>query len=132
MTPEQNFWKLIKDHLPGDVSRIENTADDGTPDVTGAWYGQDYWIELKVCNNKRDLVDVLNLLRVSQRAWHLRRGRHGSIVYVAVRYPNMKRIIIYEMKNISLVYKPVIDIKSKQGFNWGDFEHRFKILLRET
>ena len=77
MTPERTFWELIKDHLPGDVSRIENGADEGTPDVSGA-YGRDYWVELKVCFNKRDLAQVPSLLLASQVVWHLRRARHGS------------------------------------------------------
>ena len=131
MTPERTFWELIKDHLPGDVSRIENGADEGTPDVSGA-YGRDYWVELKVCFNKRDLAQVPSLLLASQVVWHLRRARHGSIIYVAVRYPNMKRIIFYEYRKGDGIYYPIINLISKGGFNWHDFEHKFKTILREA
>lgn len=45
--PEQKAWDLLKPRLPGDISRVENTADAGTPDATGAYIGIDYWVELK-------------------------------------------------------------------------------------
>ena len=88
--PEQNFWKLIKTHLPGDVSRVENIADSGTPDVSGAYRSNDYWVELKVCqNNKKERV-IIDLLRPAQSVWHSRRGKHGSKIFVLVQYPQFE------------------------------------------
>ncbi|MCK5609902.1 hypothetical protein KAR91_48970 [Candidatus Pacearchaeota archaeon] len=131
MTPEQNFWKLIKLHLPGDVSRIENVADVGTPDVSGAYQGKDYWIELKVCKNKIKITEVTSILRIQQISWHMRRSEHGSLIFVAIYYPNIHRIIFYQKNHEHKMYIPVINMFRKKGFNWGDFEHQFKILIRE-
>lgn len=135
--PEQQLWKLIKPHLPGDVSRVENMADEGTPDVSGAW-GIDYWIELKVCQNKKALADPATLLRDSQIVWHLRRARQGSIIFVAVRYPKQKKIIVYKPEYTStcmahhVTYLPAIIFECKPRYNWDDFTKQFKILLQEA
>lgn len=91
--PERNFWKLVKDHLPGDVSRIENIADVGTPDITGACYVGDYWVELKVCGNKEKARPVEKLLRPAQNVWHARRAKQGSIIFTLVKYE--KKILCY-------------------------------------
>ena len=120
---EKQFWKTIKKHLPGDISRIENIADVGTPDMSGAFDNSDYWVELKVCDNKNIIKGVKNLLKPSQNVWHLRRGNQGSIIFVAVYYPNMKKIFLYKLNRISGYYTILITISKK--FNWGDFEAMF-------
>jgi len=117
---EQKFWKLIKPHLPGDVSRVENTADNGMPDINGTC-GIDYWIELKVCDNKGKKRPVEKLLRPDQIVWHTRRIKQGACVLVLVRYED--RILVYYAKNTEgkieyLLIAPGIG-KNKGGFDWG-------------
>ena len=111
-TPEQNFWKLIKKHLPGDVSRIENIADNGTPDVSGACGGQDYWIELKIYPNK---------LSKEQKVWHLRRMKQGSLIFTITYYPKRKpKLIKMHVYLGDVLY--VSNFKSVCGkFNWERF-----------
>lgn len=113
---EKQFWKTIKKHLPGDLSRIENSADEGTPDVSGC-DDLDYWVELKVCNNKILFKDVKKLLKPSQIVWHLRRGDKGSIIFVAVYYPNMKKLVVlYQYNSFTKEYDrfyPIVGKKHK-------------------
>lgn len=113
--PEKAFYKRIKDLLPGDVSRVENIVDDGTPDVTCAYGGVDYWVETKVCDNIRDIRSVGKLLRKSQIVWHMRRALHGSIVYTMVEYP--KFMLIYRAfkgrllpEQIACIARPYCDL----------------------
>lgn len=93
-SPEKDFYNRIKKFLPGDVSRIENIADEGTPDITCAYDGVDYWVETKVCDNIRDVRSVNKLLRKSQIVWHMRRCLQGSHVYTMVEYP--KFMVVYK------------------------------------
>lgn len=128
---ETQFWNLLKDHLPGDVSRIENLADSGTPDVTGAYYNLlmkkaiDYWIELKVCSNKKKLRDPTDLCLDSQLIWHFRRGKLGTLIYIMVRYPTF--IMVYIWNGAYSMYRPIYRIeKSGRGLDWPMFENWFK------
>jgi hypothetical protein len=123
-TPEQKFWDLIKKHLPGEVSRIENSADVGTPDVSGAYNGKDYWIELKICNNKEKIRDVTSLHRNEQLIWHLKRGKQGSIILVMVRYP--KFIMIYRWKDGYGMYQPISKNLKGKGFDWEQIKLTIK------
>ena len=134
---EKRFWNLIKSHLPGDVSRIENIVDEGTPDVSGAWSNRDYWVELKICHNKKKLADPTSLCRGSQLIWHLRRARHGSIIFLAVYYDVMGKIILYKYKLGDFtkgeygLYIPVSVITKKKGFNWEIFEYDIQLKIIE-
>jgi hypothetical protein len=127
-TPEANFWQLIKKHLPGDVSRVENTADTGTPDVTGAWEGLDYWIELKVSGLKKKVEDPANLCREAQLVWHLRRGRQGSLVFVLVRYPRAIRLYIFTERYAQYVCRNIF--LQTNGFDWPQFTLAIKSEIR--
>lgn len=130
---EQKFWDLIKDHLPGDASRVENLVDNGMPDISGC-FAIDYWIELKVCPNKEKHRSVLSMLRDSQIVWNLRRGKTGSLIFVLVKYTNFIVIYKYEQKNFTTIdklehtYVELGIIFNKQGYNWEKFK---KILIKE-
>ena len=124
MTPEQNFWNLIKKHLPGKISRIENTVDVGTPDVSGSYVNKDYWVELKVCQNKNKEIEPIKLLRSTQIIWHLQ--RRDSLIFVLVRYP--KKILAYEL--VGNAYLKLFTLtKVKNKFNWELFTEVFKIAI---
>lgn len=127
---ETQFWNLLKEHLPGDVSRIENSVDSGTPDVSGAYSSAikkaciDYWIELKVCRNKAKLKDPTDLCLDSQLIWHFRRGKLGSLIYVMVRYPTF--IMVYIWNGAYSMYRPIYRVeKSGRGLDWPMFENWF-------
>ena len=117
--PEQQFWNLLKKHLPGEVSRVENICESGMPDVNGTWRGLDYWIELKVCDNKNKLRPVKSLLRTEQSVWITRRMRHGCRVYVFVRYPD--KIAMYHAIGSTFDMMGVY-AKERNSFDWGSIE----------
>jgi hypothetical protein len=119
---EQKFWNLIKAHLPGDASRVENSTDEGMPDIN-CTYLIDYWIELKVCSNKEAIRNVTSLLRESQIVWHYRRGKVGALIFVMVRYETS--ILVYQYSHISFsasnperAYELVAVLKKVGGFDW--------------
>ena len=84
---ESAFSRALKPHLPGDVSRIESGSTEcGIPDINGSSEGVDYWVENKVCDNKRDIRMVTSLLRPEQKVWHLARAKQGARIFVCVKY----------------------------------------------
>jgi hypothetical protein len=124
---EQKFWALIKDHLPGTVNRVENSTDDGMPDVNGT-DRIDYWVELKVCVNDSKIRDVTKLLRDSQIVWNIRRGKFGAVIFVAVRYEQF--IVLYrwdydkfqnKLENIPLSYTQLAILRKERSFDWVTF-----------
>lgn len=129
-TPEKKFWKLLNQNsrLPGDTSRIENYADTGTPDVTGAYEGNEYWIELKACSNKKKIADVLKLLEPSQKVWHTKRVKHGTLIFVMVKYETF--IVIYQrnLRGYDLIHTYH---KTKNKWPWKKFKEDFIEALRE-
>lgn len=134
---EQKFWYLIKDHLPGDTSRVENSVDNGMPDINGS-YIIDYWVELKVCNNKKAIRDITTLLRDTQIVWNITRGKQGALIFVMVRYET--EIIIYKwnperfnnrLENIPEAYIELGRIKKEKSFNWPLFKEIIKGQIQE-
>lgn len=122
--PEQKFWDLLKKNnvLPGDISRIENTADVGTPDLTCAFPKRgDYWVELKAVEKDWDQESninklVVNLLEQSQIVWHARRVKENSMIFVMVRYNN---VITTSICSAPLIYETVdVTYKEKNTFNY--------------
>jgi hypothetical protein len=95
--PEQRFydWLCASQILPGDFNRVENSVCEGMPDLELCYQGKQAWIELKVQTLKTfepsklltSLVD--NLLRESQRVWHLRRVCNQGKVLVLVGHLDM-------------------------------------------
>ncbi len=73
---ESSFWRLVKEHLPGEAQRIENSAGTGQPDVLWCDSGHEIWIELKVAKGNRITV------RPSQRQWLEGRYRTRTIYNV--------------------------------------------------
>lgn len=135
---EQKFWQLIKDKLPGEANRVENSADDGTPDISAAFI-LDYWVELKVCDNINKERDVTKLLRDSQIVWNIRRGKYGSIIFVMVRYPSW--LVIYKwtpenfrgiLNNIQSAYTKLAVIeRKKNSFDWEKFQKVIVDIIKE-
>jgi hypothetical protein len=86
--PERALWGRLKAHLPGEAERTENVAGSGMPDVYAVHNpvmvgrGESYWVELKVSNRARRVVDPVPLLRPSQLAWHARFAFKGATILV--------------------------------------------------
>lgn len=88
MARESALWKRLKDRIPDTqsdpksllhISRIENSAGVGQPDVEGCHYGRHAWIELKsVLRPKRPETIIRPKLRDSQRDWHKFRTLAGG------------------------------------------------------
>jgi hypothetical protein len=124
---EQQFYNLLKPYLPGDFERVENFASTGMPDVSGAWEGRDYFIELKAQPEKED-GDIEKLLEVSQRVWFRRRCPCGSLIFVVVRF--LHRIIISKATAASLVPVAIVK-KEKNKWNWDHFQAALKKAIKE-
>ncbi len=122
--PEQQFWNLLKDHLPGDFSRIENYAESGMPDVNGGWIGNPYWIELKVCKNKEKIAHPKVLCEDYQIAWHARRCRHDNNIFVITKYHD--KIVAHKILP-SREYRLVFMVtKDKNKWPWAVFTEWFE------
>lgn len=118
--PEQKLWQMVKKQLPGEVSRVENIADSGDPDVSGACDG-DYWVELKVSQNLYKFTPVEKLLRPSQFAWHARRVKHGTLIFVLTHYPKMLGGVLRLQRCIAPeVYEDLLIMKKQSNkFAWS-------------
>ena len=77
---ESTFWALMKTNLPGHVTRIENTAGIGTPDVNICHKGVEVWLELKVAKGH------YIFLRTSQVAFCVRRVAEKGRIFFVTRY----------------------------------------------
>ena len=114
---EQLFWDLIGKYLPGDVSRIENTVDAGTPDITCAAWGRDYWVELK-SHPDADYISMTQVekwIEPAQRVWHARRSKVGSLIFLIVRFRT--EILAWYAEGIT--YVPAFHlVKLGNGYNW--------------
>lgn len=125
---EVTFWNVLKKWVPGQSQRIENVVGTGTPDVTAAYKGLDYWIELKVCANKSKEKDISTLPDESQLLWHYLRKKQGSIIFVAVQYS--WGVLIYEQTEKYAVYNKVIEVrKEKNILNWGLLYNQLETIL---
>jgi hypothetical protein len=132
MTPEQNFWRLIKPYVPGHAMRVENSACPGTFDVNGCWDGHEYWIELKVHGVKKPATEIRpwGLLNRSQRAWSFERNTEKGRLLLLVRCVNHIRLYRYfghlfvRTTDEFIFYRP---------YNWGSFIRMLKKeILDET
>lgn len=84
---ESQFWALVKDKLLGDVERVENALTRGTPDVNGCFESHEYWLELKVLDDKGRCE-----LRPEQYLWHRKRQEHGGRVFVLARNESLLKL----------------------------------------
>lgn len=84
---ESQFWALVKGKLLGDVERVENALTRGTPDVNGCFEGHEYWLELKVLDDKGRCE-----LRPEQYLWHRKRQEHGGRVFVLARNDSVLKL----------------------------------------
>jgi hypothetical protein len=129
MKKEVSFYNLIKDKLPGSVERVENSVDDGMPDVSCAYYGKDYWIELKVDLVVKPISSPFDLLRASQKAWHIRRAAEGSIIFVLVRTKHNVQLFKKQNTTPSESYSELLTLKIPCR-TWKDLTKIIEIELK--
>lgn len=101
MTPEQKFYYLIKEHIPGHVNRIENSTGVGIPDVNFCFDGLETWLELKANVNllcaEEEVIQIpfgTKRLRDSQIIWHGQRVNAGGRVLIAIRDGDTIKILL--------------------------------------
>ncbi len=90
MAREVRLWEFIRDGLKGTpglhMRRVENLVSTGDPDVDGCYEGDYFEVELKGCNRPaRPETELDYEVRVSQIAWHRRRGRAGGNTWLYIR-----------------------------------------------
>lgn len=96
--PEAKFWNDIKNDVQavmkgGRVSRIENAAGTGQPDVNIAYQGIEFWVELKVGGGDDDKhADI----KKSQKAWHMKQWANGGISFIWIYSAQHRLIYVYE------------------------------------
>lgn len=124
---EQDFWKLIRDKLPGITERLEPVFGSGLPDVYGT-YEQSFFIELKATESLK-IVDPQTLLRDSQIIWHKKHGRQGAIIFVMVKYRD--GIKIYQYLSLSDEYKEIgsIERNKNRSWDWTQFQDVIRFAL---
>jgi hypothetical protein len=128
MSPERNFWRLIRDHLPGHKERVENAAVSGFPDVNGCSKGAEYWVELKAPNVRTvtpdDVDRVEKLLEDTQYVWHNRRVRQGGRVFVAIKYATAVALFrAVRASGVAHKYRHIVSLSSP--YAWDVFESCF-------
>lgn len=123
MTPEQRYWNMIRDRIPGHVQRFENAIDRGTPDVNVCHQGIEVWIELKVVENR--MVKI----RKEQRVWGIRRWKAGGKVYLLSA--DMKTHIhgVWEL-NEHLICRIINDTYLEVCQSPGLYENNFTEILK--
>jgi hypothetical protein len=130
--PEQKFWDLLKRNnvLPGDISRVENTVDTGTPDISGAYY-KDYWVELKAVEKEYSQgLKIETLLEPSQIVWHSRRVMFGSIIFIMTKYNDA---IFVSVCIAPKLYENVeVFFKEKNTFDYIKLQSTLIYLIKET
>lgn len=108
---ESQFWALVKGKLPGDTERIENALTRGTPDVNGCFDGMDYWLELKILDDKHRCE-----LRPEQLLWHRKRQAHGGRVLVLARNEDVLKV--FQVQRDMSLYELWSCVKP---FDWAAF-----------
>lgn len=120
MRPETKLWQSISPIIPGYITRIENSAGNGMPDVHVTFNGKDFWIELKIA---RACGTVL--LRKEQRVWMFHRSRYGGKVWVLAKHGSYFYVFEkpwitekYDDKYQRIISDPIVFEKLQQGIDW--------------
>jgi len=72
------------------LTRIENRAGTGCPDVYMAFEGHMFWVELKVA--KGNAIDM----RPSQIAWNMAHSAAGGVSFILVNRPSKGDAFLFE------------------------------------
>lgn len=100
---ESTLWTLIRDRLPGHLTRIENLAGIGQPDVNACYDGSEVWIELKMMKGN------YLYFRTSQISFFSRRCKERGRVFVLARKDN--DIIVFRAESVLAVAELLEPVK---------------------
>lgn len=90
-TRESSLWGWLRDGTKTyrpllDMSRVENTVDEGTPDVEGCYDGGQFWCELKSLTRPIKPSTAINLeVDTEQVRWHRRRSLAGGRTWFLIQ-----------------------------------------------
>jgi len=84
---ETVLWRLIKQHIPGHIQRVENLVSPGAPDINACWNGHETWVELKVA--KGNYV----YFRDAQIAWFAKRIQQGGKAVIVIRKDDLIYVV---------------------------------------
>lgn len=91
---EQKLWDNFRRHATGSglwLQRVENLVEDGMPDVYGANFTGDFWVELKATERHparptTPLLGKKDGLNPDQENWHRKaNGKFGIASYILVK-----------------------------------------------
>lgn len=87
---ESSLWSWLKkaeDRLLNlHISRIENTAGFGTPDVEGCFNGKAFWIELKsAARPSSPTTKIRPKFQPGQPNWHKKRHQAGGESFILLQ-----------------------------------------------
>jgi hypothetical protein len=88
MTLEKSLWSRLRACMAwGHILRIENSVQEGTPDVNGCCNGIEFWVELKVAKMpKRSSSPVrVDHFTNEQRRWLFDRVSNGGRAYLLLQ-----------------------------------------------
>lgn len=88
MAREGNLWTWLSRYSSDDFdgTRVENSIDEGTPDVELCFRGVQAWVELKSCRRpKRPTTPVRPKVRDAQVDWLMRRWEAGGLAWILVQ-----------------------------------------------
>lgn len=95
-TPEKDFWKTLQPMILGHAQRVENMTGSGMPDLNVCFKGQEFWIELKVCQPEI-------LIRREQWAWHHRRMASGGKCFLLALEPETNTVFFSPTFNLNVM-----------------------------
>jgi len=117
MTPEQTFNSWLRQRFvekDEDWMRVENTTQNGTPDINICKSGIEVWIEAKVMYPKGVLI------RKEQFAWGVRRSECGGNVVVLAQDPEINQVQGWRVTK-ELICRPSGDGKTLVVVSSPDF-----------
>lgn len=97
MTSETALWHWVKGHVcPGFLHRIENSIDEGTPDVYYCIDGDQGWIELKQIKKWPTYENTpvkIKHFTIAQRQWLWMHALHGGRSFLWLRVGSLEHLI---------------------------------------
>lgn len=81
---EKDMWRALYSSAGAyaHMTRVENAASFGMPDVNVAYEGEEFWLELKIAVSQRIKI------RQTQLAWIIKRNQFTSNIFFLVYHDN--------------------------------------------
>ena len=108
---EKAFYQTIRKGINDKchLSRIENVAGAGMPDLNIGYKGKDFWVELKHVDHKRFPVSVD--WRAQQIAFTMKRNWRGGKVFLFIRFHDLsgqtKKSSVFLFPTTKLIHKAI-------------------------